>query len=456
MTARVLVVDDVAANVKLLEAKLSAEYYEVLTAENGQQALDVAEAERPDLILLDVMMPVMDGFTACRKLKENIVLRHIPVIMITALDQASDRVQGLECGADDFISKPIKNNPLFPRVRSLIRLKMMTDELRAREATGQNLGLIGQPGWDADEAKPGRIFIVDDQPRSSARISEPLTEAGHDVRVHEDAVEALAIAKSGAFDLIIISLSLRTFDGLRLCSQLRMAEETRTAPLLILVEDAEDPRLVRGLDMGINDYLVRPIERFELMARVRTQLRWRRYEEMLRHNLQLNLQMAITDPLTGQYNRRYMETHLNFLAERAKQERRPISLLMIDIDYFKKINDNFGHNAGDKVLQQFALGIARNVRGIDLACRYGGEEFVVIMPETDMAIAAIVAERIRQYTESHAFEIGGELPVSITASLGVTTMLGPDDTPEAILKRADQALYRAKNDGRNRVVEDIG
>ncbi len=456
MTARVLVVDDVAANVKLLEAKLSAEYYEVLTAENGQQALDVAEAERPDLILLDVMMPVMDGFTACRKLKENIVLRHIPVIMITALDQASDRVQGLECGADDFISKPIKNNPLFPRVRSLIRLKMMTDELRAREATGQNLGLIGQPGWDADEAKPGRIFIVDDQPRSSARISEPLTEAGHDVRVHEDAIEALAIAKSGAFDLIIISLSLRTFDGLRLCSQLRMAEETRTAPLLILVEDAEDPRLVRGLDMGINDYLVRPIERFELMARVRTQLRWRRYEEMLRHNLQLNLQMAITDPLTGQYNRRYMETHLNFLAERAKQEHRPISLLMIDIDYFKKINDNFGHNAGDKVLKQFALGIARNVRGIDLACRYGGEEFVVIMPETDMAIAAIVAERIRQYTESHAFEIGEELPVSITASLGVTTMLGPDDTPEAILKRADQALYRAKNDGRNRVVEDIG
>lgn len=456
MTARVLVVDDVPANVKLLEAKLSAEYYEVLTAENGQQALEVAAAEHPDIILLDVMMPVMDGFTACRKLKEDIGLRHIPVIMITALDQASDRVQGLESGADDFISKPIKNNPLFPRVRSLIRLKMMTDELRARETTGQNLGLMGQPGWDANESKPGRILVVDDQPRSSSRISEPLSEAGHEVRAHEDAAEALIIAKGGAFDLIIISLSMRSFDGLRLCSQLRMAEETRTVPLLILVEDSDDPRLVRGLDMGINDYLVRPVERFELMARVRTQLRWRRYEEMLRHNLQLNLQMAITDPLTGLHNRRYMETHLNFLTGRAKNEHRPISLLMIDIDFFKKINDNCGHDAGDRVLKQFSTGIARNVRGIDLACRYGGEEFVVIMPETDMAIAAIVAERIRQYTETFAFDTGTATPASITTSIGVTSMNGPGDTPEAILKRADQALYRAKHDGRNRVVEDHG
>ncbi len=145
MTARVLVVDDVAANVKLLEAKLSAEYYEVVTAENGQQALEVAKAERPDIVLLDVKMQGMDGFTACRLLKQDIALRHIPVIMVAALDQASDRVQGLEAGAEDFISKPIKNNPLFPRVRSLIRLKMMTDELRAREATGQNLGLLGMP-----------------------------------------------------------------------------------------------------------------------------------------------------------------------------------------------------------------------------------------------------------------------------------------------------------------------
>ena len=455
MTARVLVVDDVPANVKLLEAKLSAEYYEVITAVNGQQAIDVALAELPDIILLDVMMPVMDGFTACRKLKESTLLRHIPVIMVTALDQPSDRVQGLLAGADDFISKPIKNNPLFPRVRSLIRLKMMTDELRARDITGQNLGLGDVPGWEDNSDIMGRILIVDDQARSSARISGALNEAGHEAIVVDDAAAALQKARAGAFDLIIVSLSIRNYDGLRLCSQLRTAEETRTVPLLIIVEDPEDSRLARGLDMGINDYLVRPIESNELFARIRTQLRWRRYEDRLRRNLHLSLQMAVTDPLTGLYNRRYMETHLQIQMARAKQEDRPISLLMIDIDFFKQINDAHGHDAGDKILKQFATGISRNIRGIDLACRFGGEEFVVIMPETDMAIAALVAERIRQYTETFPFECGASAPINMSTSIGVTSLTGADDTPEAILKRADEALYRAKNDGRNRVSEHI-
>ncbi len=456
MTARVLVVDDVPANVKLLEAKLSAEYYEVLTAVNGQQALEVAEAELPDIILLDVMMPVMDGFTACRKLKENARLRHIPVIMITALDQPSDRVQGLTSGADDFISKPIKNNPLFPRVRSLIRLKMMTDELRARDVTGQNLGLINVPGWEEAESFIGRILIVDDQARSSGRVCNALKEAGHDALVMDDAVQALALSKESAFDLMIVSLSMRNFDGLRLCSQFRTAEETRTVPLLIIVEDPEDSRLARGLDMGVNDYLVRPIESNELFARVRTQLRWHRYEEKLRHNLHLSLQMAVTDALTGLHNRRYMETHLEILIERAKKEDRPLSLLMVDIDFFKNVNDAHGHDAGDKILKQFAAGISRNIRGIDLACRFGGEEFVVIMPETDMAIASLVAERIRQYTETFLFDAGGASPVTITTSIGVTSLFGAADTPHSVLKRADEALYRAKNDGRNRVSEHIG
>ncbi len=456
MTARVLVVDDVPANVKLLEAKLSAEYYEVITAVNGQQAIEVAEAEMPDIILLDVMMPVMDGFTACRKLKENSRLRHIPVIMITALDQPSDRVQGLLSGADDFISKPIKNNPLFPRVRSLIRLKMMTDELRARDITGQNLGLMDLPSWEDGGDIKGRILIVDDQARSSARISGVLNEGGHDAQVVDDSAEALRLARGGAFDLIIVSLSMRNYDGLRLCSQFRTAEETRTVPLLIIVEDPEDSRLARGLDMGINDYLVRPIESNELFARVRTQLRWHRYEEKLRHNLHLSLQMAVTDALTGLYNRRYMETHLQILTQRAKQEDRPISLLMIDIDFFKNINDAHGHDAGDRILKQFSAGISRNIRGIDLACRFGGEEFVVIMPETDMAIASLVAERIRQYTETFSFDVGAVNPVAMTTSIGVTSLIGNGDTPETILKRADYALYRAKNDGRNRVSEHIG
>ncbi len=452
MTARVLVVDDVAANVKLLEAKLSAEYYEVLTAENGQQAIDVAAQELPDIILMDVMMPVMDGFTACREIKKNPALRHIPVVMITALDQASDRVQGLEAGADDFISKPIKNIPLFPRVRSLVRLKMMTDELRAREVTGRNLGLIDYPNWDDEMIAPGQILVIDDQPRSAQRIEETLADAGHRVVVEADAVNALTLARNDNFDLIITSLSLSEYDPLRLCSQMRTGEETRTTPLLIIVEDPETDGLVRGLDMGVNDYLVRPIERNELIARVQTQLRWRRYAEQLRQNVQCSMELAITDPMTQLYNRRYMETHLDGLISRSGTEARPVAVMMLDIDHFKLVNDTWGHDAGDRVLTQFAKGISRNIRGIDLACRYGGEEFVVIMPETDAAIARVVAERIREYTESFSFHVNAGETIAVTTSIGVASSRDGETSAMDTLKRADQALYQAKNDGRNRVV----
>src|ERR1700692_2407054 len=142
MTARVLVVDDILSNVKLLEAKLSAEYFEVMTAFNGLECLAKMEQAIPDIVLLDVMMPGMDGFEVCRRIKANPRTAHVPVVMVTALDQPSDRVAGLDAGADDFLTKPVDGAALFARVRSLVRLKMMPDELRMRESTGQGMGLI--------------------------------------------------------------------------------------------------------------------------------------------------------------------------------------------------------------------------------------------------------------------------------------------------------------------------
>ncbi len=148
MTARVLVVDDVPANVRLLEARLTAEYFDVVTATGGQDALAVCERAECDLVLLDVMMPDMDGFEVCRRLKSNPATQHIPVVMVTALDQPSDRVRGLEAGADDFLTKPIPEMALIPRVRSLARLKVVTDELRMRALTSREIG-IQSPERDA-------------------------------------------------------------------------------------------------------------------------------------------------------------------------------------------------------------------------------------------------------------------------------------------------------------------
>ncbi len=454
MTARVLVVDDVPANVKLLEARLSAEYFDVMTAVSGQEALAICERAECDVVLLDVMMPDMDGFEVCRRLKSGLGTHHIPVVMVTALDQPSDRVKGLESGADDFLTKPVSDVALIARVRSLSRLKMMTDELRMRAVTSREIG-IESPEREAlaEAGRNGRILMVDDRPALSDRIQNMLASE-HTVDMERDPTEALFHAAEGNYDLVIVSLDLDNFDGLRLCSQLRSLERTRNVPILAIAEADNNTRLVRALEIGVNDYLVRPFDKNEMLARARTQIRKKRYTERLRDNVQLSIEMAITDALTGLYNRRYMETHVGTLVDQAIARGKPLSVLILDIDYFKSINDTHGHDAGDDVLQDFAIRIRKSIRGIDLACRYGGEEFVVVMPETDMAVATMVAERLRRRIASEPFPIQkGARMIEVTISIGIAA-LGPADNAAAVIKRADQALYRAKRDGRNRVVPD--
>ena len=455
MTARVLVVDDIPANVKLLEARLSAEYFDVITAMSGKEALAICERAECDLVLLDVMMPDLDGFEVCRRLKTNPVTHHIPVVMVTALDQPSDRVRGLEAGADDFLTKPIPDMALIARVRSLSRLKMVTDELRMRALTSRDIG-IESPEREAvaDTGRGGRVLIVDDRAASHERIAAVLAKE-HTVDVETDPSEALFRAAEGNYDLLIVSLDLTNFDALRLCSQVRSLDRTRNVPILAVTEPDNSARMLRGLEIGVNDYLMRPIDKNELLARARSQVRKRRYAERLRDNVQMSIEMAITDALTGLFNRRYMESHLGTLIEQAIARGKPLTALVIDIDYFKSINDTHGHDAGDDVLREFALRIKRSIRGIDLACRCGGEEFVVVMPETDMAVAAMVAERLRRRIAADAFAIqqgAGNVPVTI--SIGIAALRGKDDTAAALIKRADQALYRAKRDGRNRVVPE--
>lgn len=452
MSARVLVVDDIPANVKLLEARLSAEYFDVVTAVSGADALTICERAECDVVLLDVMMPDMDGFEVCRRLKSNPVTHHIPVVMVTALDQPSDRVKGLQSGADDFLTKPVSDVALIARVRSLARLKMMTDELRMRAVTSRDIG-IESPERDAvaDTGLQGKILIVDDRPASAERIHGML-QAAHTVDIETDPNEALFHAAEGNYDLVIVSLGLENFDGLRLCSQVRSLERTRNVAILAIADADNNTRLVRGLEIGVNDYLTRPIDKNELMARVRTQIRKKRYTERLRDNVQMSIEMAITDALTGLFNRRYMETHVGTLVEQATSRGKPLTVLVLDIDYFKSINDSWGHDAGDDVLREFALRIKKSIRGIDLACRYGGEEFVVVMPETDMAVATMVAERLRRRIASEPFPIQqGARSVEVTISIGIAA-LGRDEDAAMVFKRADQALYRAKRDGRNRVV----
>lgn len=450
MSARILVVDDIEANVRLLEAKLTAEYYQVSTAMDGPTALAMAARDLPDIILLDVMMPGMDGFTVCRKLKEDLATRHIPVVLITALDGRADRIQGLESGASDFLTKPIDDVMLFARVRSLTRFKLVIDELRQREASGRRMGVIAGAAARLD-GLGGRVLIVDDNERQAARIA---AELGVEHRpVIESDPEKARISAGGPVDLVIVNAAAKTFDGLRFTAALRSEDRSRQLPVLAMVDPDDRGRMVKALEIGVNDILLRPVDPQELSARVKTQIQRKRYTDYLRNNLDHSLELAVTDQLTGLHNRRYMTGQLDSLVKRAAMGGEPVSALLIDIDFFKKINDTFGHDIGDEVLREFALRLASNVRAIDLPCRFGGEEFVVVMPDTQLADALRIAERIRNHVAGSPFKVGPtKEQLTVTISIGVSATLGADDTPEALLKRADQGVYQAKASGRNAVV----
>lgn len=451
MTARILVVDDVPANRKLLEARLRADYFEVVTAENGADALEICENGKIDLVLLDVMMPGMDGFEVCRRLKADAGTNHIPVVMVTALDGMADRVQGLEAGADDFLTKPVNDLQLMTRVKSLVRLKSLTDELRLRASTTRNIGLeeiLAENG--IEQEGQGKVLLVDDRDSSRNRVLQ-LAAGEFQVDPAGDLTGALLQAAEGNYDAIVISTALNGADPLRLCSQLRAIDRTRFVPILLLADEGEDERIGRALELGVNDYMTRPLVREELVARLRTQVKRKRYNQQLRASVTRTIEMAVIDGLTGLHNRRYLDSHLQTLFDRAKARRRPLSIAMIDLDHFKRINDTFGHAMGDAVLKEAARRIRRNVRGIDLACRYGGEEFAVVMPETDGATANMVAQRILAQIGNIPVDANGTL-LPVTASLGVAELDWASDTLASFVEHADQALYAAKQAGRNRVV----
>jgi two-component system cell cycle response regulator len=452
MTARILVVDDILPNVKLLEAKLTSEYYDVVTAMNGEEALAKAAETNPDLILLDIMMPGMDGFEVCTRLKADPALAHIPVVMVTALTDSQDRVKGLQCGADDFLSKPVNDIALMARVRSLVRLKMAIDEWRARENTATQLGVL-QEHTDAekDGIDPSTILLVEDMDFEINKIKDTIESQDHTLDVVATGMEAIKKTNTTAYDLLIISLNLEHEDGVKLCSHLRSNEKTRNTPILMIGSEDDLEKIARGLEIGAHDYIVRPVDRNELIARMVTQIKRKRFQERLRSSYEVSLSMALTDTLTGLYNRRYFEVHLQKLLKSSKESGKTLAIVYTDIDHFKNVNDTYGHTVGDEILQMFSKRLTEKLRSFDLVARIGGEEFVAVLPDTDEKTAHIVSERLRRAIAEEPFATSHEEPLTITTSIGGVLVEDPNQTITQLLERADAQLYEAKHNGRNTI-----
>ncbi len=450
MSARILVVDDIEANRRLLQAKLEAQYHVVLLARSGREGLAIARAEAPDIILLDVMMPGLDGFETCRQLKADPVTAHIPVVMVTALSGVQDRVRGLEAGAEDFLTKPVDDFALASRIEALSRYNMVASELRQRQASGgsQDMG-EDRDAWALNG--PARVFILDEGVRQSNSLAATLRQVGHTVTTLAETGSAADLAHRGV-DIILLNLSGQSFDALKICAHFRMNAATRAISIIAMADTHDRRRAAKALKLGASDVLITPADPQELLARVRTQARRARYIDLMRRKVDRGLELSVIDQLTGLYNRRYMGQQLAQWMKRAAMGGKPVSVVALDIDHFKQINDTWGHHAGDGVLRQLAQRLQKSVRPMDVVCRPGGEEFLVILPETPGDLACTAAERLRRAVASQPFEVE-DVPVSldITVSAGVSCIQGDGDTADDLLRRADVALYAAKSDGRNRV-----
>lgn len=452
MSARILIVDDNPLNIKLLAARLSREYYIVETAADGFQALEAVRHNIPDIILLDVMMPGMDGFEVCQKLKADAATRHVPVVMVTAMDLPSDRVQGLLAGADDFLSKPINEVALLARVRSLLRLKFMMDEWRLRERAAAQFGSPDPtPEQDVSQIAGARLLYMTDDEIEQQKFATLLAPENVTVDLARTQAEAKDLLRNGTYEALLIALHVSDDQGLQLIADIRSIENLRHLPIVMVAEDIDIVKVAKALELGASDYIYRPIDNNELLARLKTQIRQTRTYQRLRENYERSLAMALTDPLTSAFNRRYLDLHLPRLLDRARMGERPLSVLYVDLDHFKKVNDTHGHAAGDALLRGLVKSLNNNLRSFDMVARLGGEEFAVIMPETDLETATMIGNRLCQTIAEQSFVMGEGLEGRATVSIGVASLQPQDTDIASTLKRADEALYRAKQNGRNRV-----
>jgi two-component system cell cycle response regulator len=451
MTGRILIVDAVPTNRIILRVKLSAAYYEVVQADCGEAALALTRKVAPDLVITAADLPDRSGRDLCAALRDKELSARIPVIIVHGEDDPAERLASLAAGADDVLARPVDDMVMLARLRSLLRARDAEAELQLRDDTRRALGLAEN---GAEFVTPGLVRLVAPprMPDTKAlckglqdRISDRVELVDPDDALRETA---------RAPDVVIIAEGPGSGgEGLTLLPQLRASRHTRHSALIYIAQPNQRREAASALDMGANDLLVSGLALDELAIRLKKQIARKRTNDRLRANMRDGLRAAVSDPLTGLYNRRYAVPHVSRLADRAFQKKRPFALLLLDLDFFKQVNDVHGHAAGDAVLVTLAQRLKDNLRAADLISRWGGEEFLVAVPDADRNAAKRTAERLCRIMAHQPVTLPGGDRLTVTLSIGVAIgKPGRDSDPLDLIEQADQALYAAKHKGRNTVV----
>jgi two-component system, cell cycle response regulator len=446
-TGRVLLVDDSPIALEAIGSRLLESGLEVAMTSSPREALGLA-TEGPqlfDLLILDVIMPEMNGHELTRHLRGHARTSNTPILLLTSLDSTDDRVKGLVAGADDFFTKTAPDAEMLARVRSFISLGKMRAHLQAQHEAMTRV--MREP--EAPTPPQARVEIIHHMPVIGERLARALRSSplGGEFQLTQRA-SSQRMTTSDA-DLLVVSYPVALEGEQPLLRRLGFDEE---APAILVVDEAESTsRRVNAFDAGADDYLTLQTPMAELVARMSSALRRQRRQSQLRTSRDRAMLVAVTDPLTGLYNRAYFHEALGVEFRRAQRYKHPMSLVILDLDHFKQVNDTLGHSSGDEALREVSARLRQTARSTDVVARHGGEEFAMILPETDFEQGLIAAERFRAAVDGLVIHgpRGGSRPITISCGVGCFPTHASNITD--LLELTDAALYSAKRQGRNRV-----
>ena len=457
MSGTALIVDSVSTNRIICKAKLTAAFYGVLHAETGRAALDISAKQKPDIVMLKDNLPDITAIKLCRQLKTAATSDWTPVVIFFQSETNSGRIKALQAGADDVLSQPMTSSLILARLRSLMRAREAAHELDLRDEMARALGFAETGPRFEHPARHAIVALISNHYDNSKKTMVGLDNNATFTLKHINPEHLMTKSdKVTQPDVYIIDLSaLDPERGMSLLIDLKSHTKTRLAATVVLIPKEYQNLAAYVLDLGANDVMIEPINAHELDIRLARLINRKRIGDQLRMNIRSGLQATITDPLTGLYKRRYAIPHMERMFTQAYENGRSCAIIVADMDHLKQINDQYGHAAGDTVLVEVSRRLNTNLRAVDLVARMGGEEFLIIMPETKQCEAETAGERLCNVIHDTPIELPNrKFKLSVSISIGVALgggNNGPRQSAAQLLDLADRALYGSKSEGRNRV-----